>query len=63
MRVANAAPTVVQVVSSGYVLVKNCNGAIVAAYKLPGASTTLQPSRRVASNDILTRLSAFSSRT
>jgi hypothetical protein len=34
LRVANSDPKTVRIVSAGYVLVKNCNGAIVAAFKL-----------------------------
>ncbi len=36
IRLANSAPTIVQVVSAGYALVKNCDGTIVAAYRVQG---------------------------
>jgi hypothetical protein len=41
LRVATSSPTILQVTSTGYVLVKNCDGAIVAAYKVPAVSQFL----------------------
>lgn len=35
VRVANSAPKTLRIVSAGYVLVKNCSGGIVAAYRVP----------------------------
>lgn len=58
LKVANSSPKAVRIVSAGYLLVKDCNGAIVGAFKLPKSGTPKAP-LVVAAVDVAARRAAI----